>query len=401
MSGYDSHVTSADAASNTPRWPRSNTGTAALFALGAVAGAAAGCAWPTDRPSQREPEPAAGDAAQLQSDVLDAIGTAVCVVDAGDRITYANGAAAVYGIRSGETVPSHTLRALTKQVRDTGTRRYIDTSLSHAVEVRVGVFPLPGGEVALELTDISEQHRVEKVRHDFVANVGHELKTPVGALQLLAEALVEAADDPQTATRFAARIQHESSRMARLVSELLELSRLQGAEPMPQPEPVWIDRVITEALDRSWTAASAKDIKLEREGDVGVIVSGSESQLTTALSNLIGNAIAYSPADTTVRIVLEHDHAWMQLKVIDEGIGIQTSDLDRIFERFYRADPARSRQTGGTGLGLAIVKHVVVNHGGRIDVASTPGEGATFTLVLPTVASPPPATQEENQEGTH
>jgi two-component system sensor histidine kinase SenX3 len=227
------------------------------------------------------------------------------------------------------------------------------------------------------------------VRRDFVANVSHELKTPVGALQLLAETLVDAIDDPEVARRFAERIHHESRRLARLVSELLELSRLQGAEPLPAQVPVAVDRIINEVMDRSRTAAAAKDIELVVDGTRGLTVYGSEGQLVTAVANLVENAIAYSAEETTVRISSGLANDLVEIAVSDQGIGIAPRDLDRIFERFYRADQARSRVTGGTGLGLAIVRHIAVNHGGRVDVRSALGKGSTFIFRLP--ARPPEA----------
>jgi two-component system sensor histidine kinase SenX3 len=252
------------------------------------------------------------------------------------------------------------------------------------------------------VTDVSEIHRVESVRRDFVANVSHELKTPIGALQLLAEALLDATELPDaTATaaeqsedivaarRFAERIHHESARMGRLVNELLELTRLQGAEPLPTPEPVALDWVIAEVVDRTRTTASAKNIEVIYTGPKGATVYGSDTQVATAVTNLVENAIAYSGEDTKVSLTMRQDEDWIEIDVADQGIGIAPHDVDRIFERFYRADQARSRSTGGTGLGLAIVKHIATNHGGRVEVSSTLGGGSTFTLRLP--ARPPEA----------
>jgi two-component system sensor histidine kinase SenX3 len=253
---------------------------------------------------------------------------------------------------------------------------------------------------------------VARVRRDFVANVSHELKTPVGAVQLLAEALLNATDvaaestaeqlrhsdvlqDLAAARRFAERIQHESTRLGRLVSELLDLARLQGGEPLPEPAPVSVDRIIAEVIDRNRTPASVKGIEVGFVGMRGLTVFGSESQLMTALANLAENAVAYSPdADSgrpapRVTITARGDVEIVEISVIDQGIGIEPKDLDRIFERFYRADKARSRATGGTGLGLAIVKHIATNHGGQVEVTSTVGVGSTFTLRLP--ARPPDA----------
>jgi two-component system sensor histidine kinase SenX3 len=242
------------------------------------------------------------------------------------------------------------------------------------------------------------------VRKDFVANVSHELKTPVGALALLAETLLEAIDDPEASRRFAERIHHESQRLGRLVKELLELSRLQGAEPLPAQLPVAVDRIVNEVVDRTRTAAAAKHIDIHFAGQRGLIVFGNEGQLVTAVANLVENAIAYSPEETKVTIDAHVGADMVHIGVADQGIGIAAKDLDRIFERFYRADKARSRDTGGTGLGLAIVKHISVNHGGRVDVESTLGEGSTFTLRLP--ARPPeeslplPPGVEIDSEGT-
>jgi two-component system sensor histidine kinase SenX3 len=254
---------------------------------------------------------------------------------------------------------------------------------------------LTGGYVSIEAADVTEAHRVARVRRDFVDNLSHELKTPIGALQLLAEALLDATDpgnaetsgdpseDVAAARRFAERIQHESVRLGRLVAELLELSRLQGAEPLPRPDPVAVDWVIAEVLDRSRTAASAKHIEVVFVGQRGLTAYGSDAQLATAVANLVENAIAYSAEETQVVLDTKLDGEHVAIAVTDQGIGIARDELDRIFERFYRADQARSRATGGTGLGLAIVKHIATNHGGRVEVASTLGGGSTFTLRLP------------------
>jgi len=253
--------------------------------------------------------------------------------------------------------------------------------------------------ICVEAADVTESHRLERVRRDFVANVSHELKTPIGALQLLAEGLLDATDpeapgaDPATdvaaSRRFAERIQRESARLGQLVTELMELSRLQGAERLPDPEPVSVDWVIADALDRTRTAATAKKIELVVVGTKGLKIYGSDNQFATALGNLVENAVAYSPEGSAVIISSLQDGERIDISVSDQGIGIAPKDLDRVFERFYRADQARSRATGGTGLGLAIVKHIATNHGGRVDVRSRLGGGSTFTLRLP--ARPPEA----------
>jgi two-component system, OmpR family, sensor histidine kinase SenX3 len=253
--------------------------------------------------------------------------------------------------------------------------------------LNVRAVPLGDGYITVEAADVTEAHRLARVRRDFVANVSHELKTPVGALQLLAEALLAATDgagDAAAARRFAERIRTESFRLGRLVGELIELSRLQGAEPLPERRPVAVDRIVAEVVDRTRTSAAAKDIRIEVTGPHGVTVYGDERQLVTAVANLVENAIAYSAEGTAVTIRTNVVDGAVEIAVVDQGVGIEPRERERIFERFYRADRARSRATGGTGLGLAIVKHVATNHGGRVEVTSTVGVGSTFTLRLPT-----------------
>jgi two-component system sensor histidine kinase SenX3 len=340
---------------------------------------------------------------------LEALRVGVLVLDPDDRPVLANPAAREMGLLRASagngTLVAHTVvRTLAGQARRTGTRREVELDLPRGngrdpLGVHIRAIALGDGHVTVEASDVTESHRVARVRRDFVANVSHELKTPVGALQLLAEALLEATEgqdaDLTAARRFAERIHHESTRMGRLVSELLELGRLQGGEPLPEPSPVGVDRIVAEVIDRTRTAASAREVEVVFEGSRGLTVYGNESQLLTAVANLAENAIAYSPDRPPdgpcprVTIGARGDDEHVEISVADEGIGIEPKDLDRIFERFYRADKARSRATGGTGLGLAIVKHIATNHGGHVDVTSTVGVGSTFTLRLP--ARPPDA----------
>jgi two-component system sensor histidine kinase SenX3 len=343
---------------------------------------------------------------------LDSLRVGVVVLDADDEPVLVNPAARAMGLlRSGGapgTIAAHPiLRTLAGQVRRTGVRREVELDLPRGraggaqapLGLHLRAVALNSTHVAVEAADVTESHRLARVRRDFVANVSHELKTPIGALQLLAEALRDATDLPEpkpddeqsedlaAARRFAERIHHESARMGRLVNELLELTRLQGAEPLPTPEPVALDWVIAEVIDRTRTTAAAKNIDIVYTGPRGATVFGSDTQLATAVTNLVENAIAYSGDDTTVAVTMRAADDWIEIDVTDQGIGIAPHDVDRIFERFYRADQARSRSTGGTGLGLAIVKHIATNHGGRVDVTSTLGDGSTFTLRLP--ARPP------------
>jgi two-component system sensor histidine kinase SenX3 len=341
--------------------------------------------------ADEEPEPQA-EAPDTSAAALDALQVGVLVLDDSDQPVLVNAAAREMGLvraRAGAEEANTIVRTLAGQVRRSGVTRVVELDLPRTVPgeplgVHVRAVSLGAGNVAVEAIDVTESHRVARVRRDFVANVSHELKTPVGALHLLAEALLEATEsDPDAARRFAERIRHESSRLGRLVSELLELSRLQGAEPLPEPVPVSVDRIMAEVLDRTKTPVIAKDIEVLMTGGRGLTVYGNENQLVTAVVNLVENAIAYSAESTrvTVNVVARPDT--VDIAVADQGIGIEKRDLDRIFERFYRADRARSRATGGTGLGLAIVKHIATNHGGRVDVTSTVGVGSTFILRLP------------------
>ncbi len=247
-------------------------------------------------------------------------------------------------------------------------------------EARPGAHPR---FAVIYLDDQSEHARMEASRRDFVANVSHELKTPVAAMGVLAEALLESSDDPQTVQHFGRKLLAESQRLANMVGELIELSRLQGAERLPDLVAVDVDTVVQEAISRHKVAADNADITIGTDAPSGYQVLGDESLLVTALANLISNAIAYSPESSTVSISRRHRGDRIEIAVTDRGIGIALADQERVFERFFRVDKARSRATGGTGLGLAIVKHVAANHNGSIRLWSRPGTGSTFTLSIP------------------
>jgi two-component system sensor histidine kinase SenX3 len=231
--------------------------------------------------------------------------------------------------------------------------------------------------------DQSEHARMEATRRDFVANVSHELKTPVGAMGVLAEAVLASADDPETVRRFAEKMQTESHRLANMVGELIELSRLQGAEPLPDLDCVDVDTVVSEALSRYKVAADNADIAITTDRPTGYRVLGDQALLVTAIANLVSNAIAYSADGSSVSVSRRRRGDNVEIAVTDRGIGIASADQERVFERFFRVDKARSRATGGTGLGLAIVKHVAANHNGSIRLWSQPGTGSTFTLSIP------------------
>jgi two-component system sensor histidine kinase SenX3 len=245
------------------------------------------------------------------------------------------------------------------------------------------VRPLGDGFAVVEAEDTSDLVRLEATRRDFVANVSHELKTPVGAVGLLAEAVLDAADDPEEVRRFGTKILKESTRLGALVTELIALSRLTGAERLPELAVVEVDEVVTEALARCRLVAESTGIGITVDEASGLQVDGDRTLLVTALSNLLDNAIAYSPPDAQVSVSRRLVDDVVEIGVTDRGIGIAPQHQQRVFERFFRVDPARSRATGGTGLGLAIVKHVAANHGGEVRLWSRPGTGSTFTLRLP------------------
>ena len=239
------------------------------------------------------------------------------------------------------------------------------------------------GVIAVLIFDDSEFRRLDAVRRDFVANISHELKTPIGALSILSEAVLEASDDPVAIKRFASRMQTEAKRLSDLVQEIINLSRIQDEDPLKDAAPILLSDLVLQAIDESRLTAESREIRIEFIRNNEVTILGDESQLEMAISNLIENAINYSPDKTTVVVSLNKADGLAELKVKDQGIGISDENIERIFERFYRVDPARSRATGGTGLGLSIVKHIITNHGGDITVWSEEGEGSTFTMRLP------------------
>jgi two-component system, OmpR family, sensor histidine kinase SenX3 len=327
--------------------------------------------------------------------VLAVLSSSAVVIDSGDRVLRASQAARAFGLVKGDKLVVGELLALARQVRrdgeiregeiDISTDGFAGRTTSFAVRVApLGAAVGGGGLVLLLAEDQTERRRVEEVRRDFVANTSHELKTPVGALALLAETVEDAADDPEAVRRFAGRMRQEASRLTNLVQDLITLSRIQAAEPIPDPVPADLDAVVAEALDRCRMRATVRGIELVAKGTRRLSVLGDEELLVTALRNLLDNAVAYSPEKTRVVIETRQDGTdAVELSVADQGIGIPERDLERIFERFYRVDPARSRATGGTGLGLAIVKHVTAAHGGIVTVKSKEGAGSTFTLRLP------------------
>jgi two-component system sensor histidine kinase SenX3 len=337
--------------------------------------------------------------------VLQVLRSSAVVVDVNDQVVKASAPAYALGLVSGNALTSDELAELVRQVRRDGQIRETELTLRRGriappLHVTARIAPLNSRLVLALLEDRTRERRIESIRRDFVANVSHELKTPVGALNLLAEAVQEAADDPEAVTRFAGRMQTESARLTRLVQQIIELSRLQGDDPLDDPHPVDVDAVVARVLDQSAIDAAAHCIELVQDGERGLEVLGNTDEVTLALSNLVSNAVAYSPDNSRVVVAAKADTHTVDLSVTDQGIGIPANEIDRIFERFYRVDPARHRSTGGTGLGLSIVKHVAASHGGEVTVWSAPGQGSTFTLTLPR-RTPSAAAPASTAERTH
>ncbi|MDI9887422.1 ATP-binding protein [Streptomyces sp. HNM0645] len=385
---------------------------AAVAALAAIAGACTGViAMLAFRWSERDQ--ARPTRSSLHTDavlppgvdtVLSVLRSSAVVLDESDSVVKASSAAYALGLVRGGKLAVEPMLHMARDTRRDGEIRQVELDLprrgtgrGEALAVSARVAPLGSRLVLLLVEDLTEARRIEAVRRDFVANVSHELKTPVGALSLLSEAVMDASDDPEAVTRFAGRMQIEATRLTNLVQELIDLSRVQNDNPLEDAEPVRVDELVAEAIDRSRHTASTKQITMavggtaRGDGTAGLHVWGNRGQLAAALGNLVENAVNYSPARTRVGIAARRVTApggdQIEIAVTDQGIGISEKDRERIFERFYRVDPARSRATGGTGLGLAIVKHVAASHGGEVTVWSTEGQGSTFTLRLPEAGS--------------
>jgi two-component system sensor histidine kinase SenX3 len=361
-----------------------------LFALlGAVLAGGVFLAWHvSERQQRRIPTGEAPVVPPEVTTVLSVLRSSAVVVDEDDVVVKASAPAYALGlVRNNEMVDAE-LADLVRQVRRDGQIRETElviarTPTSPPRHVTARVAPLGTRLVLALVEDRTRERRVEAIRRDFVANVSHELKTPVGAIRLLAEAVHDASGDPEAVERFAGRMITESERLTRLVQQIIELSRLQSDDPLDQPVPVSLDDVVATAIDATAIDAQARGISVVSSGEKGLKVLGNREQVTVAVSNLVANAVNYSPDRSSVLVATRAVDDVVEISVTDQGIGIPTGEIDRIFERFYRVDPARHRSTGGTGLGLSIVKHVAATHGGDIRVWSVEGQGSTFTLTLP------------------
>ncbi len=371
-------------------------------AVGLVIGAVAVAATRWSERSLGDAEPAEEPSLPRGvGDVLSVLRSIAVVIDGADAVVNTSASAVSHGlVRHGELVHQE-LRHLARNVRRDGMIREVELDLARgpiaqaSSVMRVRLAPLGVSHVLVLAEDLTHARRVEEIRRDFVANVSHELKTPVGGISLLAEAILDGADDPVAVARFAQRIQVESTRLSRLTQEIVDLSRLQVADTLHEPVLVDVGAVVGEAVDRVRVAAESRSIEVHVADEAGLRVFGDGDLLVTAVGNLVTNAVNYSDAGTRVGVGARRVGETVEITVTDQGHGIPATEQGRIFERFYRVDAARSRATGGTGLGLAIVKHICANHGGDVGVWSQEGRGSTFTMRLPAAADRPLAPDHE------
>ena len=326
-------------------------------------------------------KPVADLALGLQS-AVDHLQMGVVVCDVSLKTTYRNGAAdALTGTHAGVIVDAHLQQLFAKARSGEQVGRIVELQGPPKTTLSIDAMPIPRGGAVATIDDISERVRIDSMRTDFVANISHELKTPVGAIAVLAEMLAEETDQTVIHT-LSTRVVEESHRAARTIDDLLKLSRIELSHHLD--DEVDLTAVVGEAVARGRMAADGHHVRVETVEIVDRLwIRADRAQLGSALGNLVENAVKYSDEGGLVRVSIRRNERWVEVVVVDQGVGIPAADLDRVFERFYRVDKARARQTGGTGLGLAIVRHVANNHGGVVSVQSQEGEGSTFTFRLP------------------
>ncbi|WP_407320557.1 ATP-binding protein [Isoptericola halotolerans] len=363
--------------------------------LGVVVGLVAALAFRfSDRAQHRDADSGAAELDSGLVRVLSVLRSAAVVLDDDDEVVRASPPAYALGVVRNDALVHPAIVDMVRDVRRDGVIREEELELprgpigSGTVLLQVRVAALGLDKLLVLAEDRTEARRVEAIRRDFVVNVSHELKTPVGALALLAETVQDAADDPVAVRRFTERMQSEAHRLSALVHEIIELSRLQVAGALQKVRPVPLRDVVDEAVDRARTTAQGKNITITVGGSADCVVFGDHNLLVTAVRNLLDNAVSYSGENTRVGVGVHERGGLVEIDVVDQGIGISAEVQERVFERFYRVDPARSRDTGGTGLGLSIVKHVAADHGGDVRVWSEPGKGSTFTLRIPAADLP-------------
>jgi two-component system sensor histidine kinase SenX3 len=333
----------------------------------------------------------------LVAEVLELMGSVGLVVDRSSRVVGTNSWAESFGLVTRGFLVHEEMTDLVKRARSGSEIESFEGVLrvglaQEKVSVVAKAKLVDKDYVVLVLEDRSSDIRLDKTRRDFIENISHELKTPIGAIALLSEAIQEAGDDREAVSKFAASLNKESSRLTFLVQDIIKLSRLQSEEVIADAELVDLNEVVAEAIDRNEQLAQKRKIRLVSEHALALEVFGNKEMLITAVRNLVENAISYSEPGTSVGIGCSAKDSIAEIAVTDSGSGISPEHQERIFERFYRADPSRSRDTGGTGLGLSIVKHVAKVHRGDVKLFSQVGVGSTFTLRVPLATASDPAT---------
>lgn len=334
-----------------------------------------------------------GNVLEVGEKLIDVLATAGLVVDSSNSVIRSSASATTMGLIRNKSLAIAELVDVVDSVRRFGEPVFTELEIpspgggdDHWVEVRAAL--AGNGNVVVLLEDKTESHRLDDARRDFLANISHELKTPIGAIGLLAEALVDATDDPDTVKKFSKNLRKEAKRLADLVQDIIQLSRVQSKDVLSAAKPVDVAALVADAAERCAILAESKDISVSVNSLPEVFVVGDPELLTVAIKNLVDNAIKYSEDGKHVGIGVATSKNSVQISVADVGVGIPKDEQNRIFERFYRVDASRSRQTGGTGLGLSLVKHIIFSHGGEITLFSRPGVGSTFTVSLPRFEQP-------------
>ena len=321
---------------------------------------------------------------------VDRLQMGVVMCDAALKTTYRNTSAdGLSGTHAGVIVDAHLQQLFTDTQSGERASRIVELQGPPKVTFSIEAMPIPHGGAVATIEDISERVRIDSMRTDFVANISHELKTPVGAIAVLAEMLADE-PDPTVIATLSNRVVDESHRAARTIDDLLELSRIESSRSLD--DSVDLAGIVAEAVARGRMAADGRQVAVESiDASESLWIRADRPQLSTAIGNLVENGVKYSDDGGMVQVRVRRNARWVEVMVADQGVGIPAADLDRVFERFYRVDKARARQTGGTGLGLAIVRHVANNHGGVVSVQSQEGEGSTFAFRLPArlIVTPP------------
>ncbi len=325
---------------------------------------------------------------QATFDLMELVSNTALLLNPSNMVVKATPQIATMGIVRGRELTNKNIEDLANRVRQgEQTEEFsfeVSTGLgSNGAFVDARAALIESGYVLVVLTDRTEAKKLEDTRRDFIANISHELKTPIGAISLLAEAIAEASDDPAAVEKFVKNLSKESKRLSRLVNDVIQLSRIQSSDAVTNPELIDLSVVASEAVERNSFLAEKRDVTIALDAPEGIEVWGDFEMLAVAAKNLIENAILYSGEGSKVGVGIKAEEGIASLSVTDSGRGIPVDEQQRIFERFYRVDPSRSRGTGGTGLGLSIVRNVAASHNGEVTVFSKPGVGSTFTLRLP------------------